>query len=249
MGFFGFSQRPMACFNPHPPLRADAIGRRAYPLPARSSFNPHPPLRADAMIIIRHSGTDGPLFQSSPALTGGCYPRTAPSRPARRDEFQSSPALTGGCYPAKKNALTLDNSVSILTRPYGRMLLPGRLTISGGIGAFQSSPALTGGCYSADRSITCPAPMFQSSPALTGGCYSPAPCRPGRRDEFQSSPALTGGCYSVFSFTLLGLPGFNPHPPLRADAIRPPYADTSCSSQFQSSPALTGGCYSGRPRQ
>ncbi len=37
-------------------------------------------------------------------------------------EFQSSPALTGGCYGLGHVALAATLNVSILTRPYGRML-------------------------------------------------------------------------------------------------------------------------------
>ena len=36
--------------------------------------------------------------------------------------FQSSPALTGGCYPASDLSVVNIKLVSILTRPYGRML-------------------------------------------------------------------------------------------------------------------------------
>ncbi len=37
------------------------------------------------------------MFQSSPALTGGCYGRRT-LYPEALSVFQSSPALTGGCY-------------------------------------------------------------------------------------------------------------------------------------------------------
>ena len=38
--------------------------------------------------------------------------------------FQSSPALTGGCYSLSRGEAERDGAVSILTRPYGRMLCP-----------------------------------------------------------------------------------------------------------------------------
>ena len=156
-------------------------------------------------------------FQSSPALTGGCYRlRNAPK--GLSTWFQSSPALTGGCYTGNADLVSDAGRVSILTRPYGRML-------------------------SRHRACTTYSGKFQSSPALTGGCYRLPP--PGRPPHLR----------------------FNPHPPLRADAIKEwadkdggrnvsiltrPYgrmlsaADyyaKMTGSRFQSSPALTGGCY------
>ena len=136
-------------------------------------FNPHPPLRADAMTKPPHEGGGIEGFQSSPALTGGCYasarntqspipPCFNPHPPLRADAmfcwscvtnkaktFQSSPALTGGCYrfsarlwyerpsfnphpPLRADAIAdlidgfLGDTVSILTRPYGRMLFISR---------------------------------------------------------------------------------------------------------------------------
>ena len=84
--------------------------------------------------------------------------------------------------------------VSILTRPYGRMLWKHE-SRSHHPSSFQSSPALTGGCYFGSKTTETNWYLFQSSPALTGGCYFGG----GRGFWF-------GGC-------------FNPHPPLRADAI------------------------------
>ena len=189
-------------------------------LPTMLSFNPHPPLRADAICIKRPRYFVHQLFQSSPALTGGCYSPAGVSRGRtkrvsiltrpygrmlcslprasliERMVFQSSPALTGGCYPATQTLFRI-------------------------LDAFQSSPALTGGCYG---SLTVapkpPVPRFQSSPALTGGCYRGIVTGQQRRPPFQSSPALTGGCYRRATKRLRHMPCFNPHPPLRADAIR-----------------------------
>ena len=67
------AHRVLLRFNPHPPLRADAIPRIEEETCSQRSFNPHPPLRADAM----------------------------PKPPVPRKQ----------------------GDVSILTRPYGRMLL------------------------------------------------------------------------------------------------------------------------------
>ncbi len=108
-------------FNPHPPLRADAMLRCSSATTMGASFNPHPPLRADAMghgddrFFIEHK------FQSSPALTGGCYDARPEILPTVY-VFQSSPALTGGCYVLSCCQERRHKGVSILTRPYGRML-------------------------------------------------------------------------------------------------------------------------------
>ena len=209
-------------FNPHPPLRADAIHNRAAACWSQHRFNPHPPLRADAIMGVINSGRTPDVsiltrpygrmlslndialtynlpFQSSPALTGGCYLRPSESEGVHGG-FQSSPALTGGCYLR-----------------WARLVRRSRWP-------FQSSPALTGGCYlcctcfakrrmsgfnphpplRADAIITTLAAhasgcWFQSSPALTGGCYDVVGQHAVTPKGFQSSPALTGGCYAAFA--------------------------------------------------
>ena len=155
-------------FNPHPPLRADAMPAGAgdlEPVPvsiltrpygrmlyvgyatwSRQStcFNPHPPLRADAIgsrlsrikayivsILTRPYGR---------MLYGDTMVWYSP------EEFQSSPALTGGCYLFRLGPLQKVIPVSILTRPYGRMLSQISVSLPEEE-LFQSSPALTGGCY------------------------------------------------------------------------------------------------------
>ena len=135
------------------------------------------------------------LFQSSPALTGGCYTRAAYLF-ANRGVFQSSPALTGGCYFPPHEGERVTWFVSILTRPYGRML---------------SASAPRPGPGRAVSILTRPyGRMLWFTPPNHGG-----------EKVFQSSPALTGGCYvQALMRTWTCRPCFNPHPPLRADAIR-----------------------------
>ena len=156
-------------FNPHPPLRADAIREVVLTTNPPACFNPHPPLRADAigsnyLIVIEQIP-----FQSSPALTGGCYGDTTftfpgiycfnPHPPLRADAmstlrrsthsqsgFNPHPPLRADAICAGHGGRPQDHDVSILTRPYGRMLSE----------------------QAAHRTFW---PLFQSSPALTGGCY------------------------------------------------------------------------------
>ena len=232
---------------------------------ARASFNPHPPLRADAIspaganrgqtkavsILTRPygrmlwpnlgAGGQSHQFQSSPALTGGCYAACGPTwtwtvsfnphPPLRADaisaeetgtgqagKFQSSPALTGGCYwplppsapnwtcfnphpPLRADAMLspwvgqYGLGVSILTRPYGRMLLLlSPLTLRSSYVSILTRPY---------GRMLCPRlgglPMRDTVSILTRP-YGRMLCGP------TSEP---GG----------SLISFNPHPPLRADAI------------------------------
>jgi len=87
---------------------------------SRVSFNPHPPVGAGATCTTR-TAWSATLFQSSPARGGGC----------NRDDLLSHVAP-----PA---------SVSILTRPWGRVQHPPTKS-SLPVSPFQSSPARGGGC-------------------------------------------------------------------------------------------------------
>ena len=122
-------------------------------------------------------------------------------------KFQSSPALTGGCYLTSMAGCGILILVSILTRPYGRMLCV-QLPPAGGAAAVSILTRPYG------RMLFLPSSM--------------AP----RAHRFQSSPALTGGCYDISGRGISSLkPGFNPHPPLRADAISssdPPHHGGEC---------------------
>ena len=227
-------------FNPHPPLRADAIAGRSIATKCQKCFNPHPPLRADAMPRWCLAISAAEAFQSSPALTGGCYKRWSHSMRRLWRCFNPHPPLRADAIALSILRLS-GGVVSILTRPYGRMLFGSDVTASGAQW-FQSSPALTGGCYdriSADRTTDIP---FQSSPALTGGCYSgcaaSAPCPA----CFNPHPPLRADAMPVPRLRFHRGTGFNPHPPLRADAMCPIWTEVQWT-RFQSSPALTGGCY------
>ena len=180
--------------------------------------------------------------------------------------FQSSPALTGGCYGACWLAAGLVKGVSILTRPYGRMLYgefrglyrgdcfnphpPLRadailclsLPPAGGVVSILTRPYGRMLSRPGQRRPRSPA-LFQSSPALTGGCYACTASASAPARLFQSSPALTGGCYGRRTAGHTDRSSFNPHPPLRADAITGKLSPDPEGEVFQSSPALTGGCY------
>ena len=160
----------------------------------------------------------GEMFQSSPALTGGCYFYPG-LEPVALPVFQSSPALTGGCYVARHTGYSLRGSfnphpplradaiklilagrkaerVSILTRPYGRMLCR----------------SVGGGDYISDAVSILTRPygrmLLASSFAFLLRCGVSILTRP------------YGRMLSAFSSILTSSRrGFNPHPPLRADAI------------------------------
>ncbi len=132
------------------------------------------------------------LFQSSPAPKGGCDSPSLSGRLARRS-FQSSPAPKGGCDVSPMIQVTSLHTVSILTRPEGRMRL-------------------------ADANPAVGANLFQSSPAPKGGCDFHLHCPCWGAMEFQSSPAPKGGCDQKMSDLKWCICCFNPHPPRRADA-------------------------------
>ncbi len=161
------------------------------------------------------------VFQSSPAIAGGCY-ILSPTLPSQTSLFQSSPAIAGGCY-------------------IGRMaLLKSR-------SRFQSSPAIAGGCYVGLEGTGLANASFNPHPPLLAGatissvhhCPSSSVSILTRHCWrvllpisdlllasllFQSSPAIAGGCYRGWAMNKIGAPRFNPHPPLLAGA-------TLCSSK------------------
>ena len=184
-----------SCFNPHPPLRADAIVGRRMAGHTDHSFNPHPPLRADAISARHGCSAWARLFQSSPALTGGCY------------------------VQAGKLRLEAAGVVSILTRPYGRMLCRASAAARACTGSFNPHPPLRADAIAPSRTAR----------ACTG-CFNPHP--PLRADAMpyrsRHQPPLSVSILTRPYGRMLSLPPpgggverpcFNPHPPLRADAI------------------------------
>ena len=186
---------PFCGFNPHPPLRADAILflHQDVPILGVSILT-----RPYGRMLSGHSIDDFPHipFQSSPALTGGCYAVPLLILPSIQS-FNPHPPLRADAIRTQ-TTFRWWQRVSILTRPYGRMLYSPGGGAKGEDCMFQSSPALTGGCYGDGPVKDNRLIEFQSSPALTGGCYASLSVRVENAVMFQSSPALTGGCYSVW---------------------------------------------------
>ena len=137
--------RPGCSFQSSPALTGGCYSQLALQRHIRRrSFNPHPPLRADAihltmairrlalvsiltrpygrMLSLRPQAYHLPLlFQSSPALTGGCYMQRAPRIAKVIESFNPHPPLRADAIlDASENYRAFE--VSILTRPYGRML-------------------------------------------------------------------------------------------------------------------------------
>ena len=156
-------------------------------------FNPHPPLRADAMMLGSHLVLRLWAFQSSPALTGGCYQQPGRQRPGR-PWFQSSPALTGGCY----------NREAVVLAPLIR---------------FQSSPALTGGCYLSSVPLSGKSIVVSILTRPYGRMLFEQSFKSAARDCFNPHPPLRADAIGVPLRQPRVSPRFNPHPPLRADAI------------------------------
>ena len=70
-------------------------------------------------LIGGHGGSS--WFQSSPAPKGGCHVRNLLEAIDGFLRFQSSPAPKGGCHSLPSGGWEANRSVSILTRPEGRV--------------------------------------------------------------------------------------------------------------------------------
>ncbi len=128
-------------------------------------------------------------------------------------------------------------SVSILTRPEGRMLSGCDREI-GAIAPFQSSPGPKAGCY-VDATLERPdlVEAFQSSPGPKAGCYRPSMCPSPAAEVFQSSPGPKAGCYSRSGPEMAHGLRFNPHPARRPDAILCPHQGIHIQLCFNPHPA------------
>ena len=169
---------------------AGASGCRSSP-----SFNPHPArgpgaafeefvalvVSLDVSILTRPGGrvllcscrAVGPLilFQSSPGPGAGCCSSQSVAPALSVNAFQSSPGPGAGCCVRVVGAVGGHLSVSILTRPGGRVLHATPPAASDGIRLFQSSPGPGAGCCAiAGPSSSTRAAAFQSSPGPGAGC-------------------------------------------------------------------------------
>ena len=151
-------------------------------------------------------------FQSSPGLRAGCYSTVSPVCPAPptrfnphpafgpgatghpwvidtgNGKFQSSPGLRAGCYPADGDGLLAVLTVSILTRPSGRVL---RFAKRGVIPLWSS---------------------FNPHPAFGPGATAAIRGPPTGPLGFNPHPAFGPGATSNASVAHAGLISFNPHP-------------------------------------
>ena len=159
-------------------------------------------------------------FQSSPGLRAGCYSTVSPVCPAPptrfnphpafgpgatghpwvidtgNGKFQSSPGLRAGCYPADGDGLLAVLTVSILTRPSGRVLLAVQCSHCMSTRRFNPHPAFGPGATFRQKGCNTPLEQFQSSPGLRAGCYATANAPAPLAATFQSSPGLRAGCYA-----------------------------------------------------
>ena len=235
--------------------------------PRQRCFNPHPPLRADATpsSATRLSAVIG--FQSSPTLTGGCNLRRWRLTRWPMSSFNPHPPLRADATLDHRKPCSRVRPVSILTHPYGRMQPVSRnvwracrrrfnphpplradatgeaATLAAAIASFNPHPPLRADATDTLRRRLIVSWLFQSSPTLTGGCNT----------------APTGNSKRASRVSILTHPygrmqpprrphaagehkSFNPHPPLRADATASSATRRWGAQEFQSSPTLTGGC-------
>ena len=176
------------------------------------SFNPHPTPGSDAMGVLPSGSLAEAVFQSSPDPWVGCNKEAGYEGP-EDDPFQSSPDPWVGCNSSRNLPLSPTRSVSILTRPLGRMQWEAGPVEDYPDPLFQSSPDPWVGCNTHARSGCPGTPGFQSSPDPWVGCNLP----PARRQPPPSS------C-------------FNPHPTPGSDAIRGPRSLPATGSSFNPHP-------------
>ena len=137
----------------------------------------------------------------------------------RHDGFQSSPGQKAGCnptpgpwaitkagfnpHPARRPGATFDGlvgggrlySVSILTRPDGRVQRDRMRFLQSSVNTFQSSPGQKAGCNCLTRTAYGMTGGFQSSPGQKAGCNARMPGgTTWIRFRFQSSPGQKAGC-------------------------------------------------------
>ena len=108
------------------------------------------------------------VFQSSPVPKDGCN-RIVRARCRRVNLFQSSPVPKDGCNRITDSLNTSGSTVSILTRPEGRVQHDAAQRMFLREVRFQSSPVPEDGCNcrSINRSRMI---VFQSSPVPEDGC-------------------------------------------------------------------------------
>ena len=131
-------------FNPHPARGSGATVWAGSRPTTRSRFNPHPARGSGATPLPLTWSWLSSSFQSSPGPRVGCNDHEQPP-PARGATFQSSPGPRVGCNGWGGERRDLDPSVSILTRPEGRVQRGGGAAQQVG-SSFQSSPGPRVGC-------------------------------------------------------------------------------------------------------
>ena len=112
--------------------------------PRLAGFNPHPSRRTGATSGGRGALTSGHVFQSSPVPKDGCNDRISARRHGRCRRFNPHPSRRTGATIIRMVG-NLQQHVSILTRPEGRVQLVSRTSLRKAM-SFQSSPVPKDGC-------------------------------------------------------------------------------------------------------
>ena len=161
---------------------------------ALRGFNPHPPRRA-----------------------GATRKAVRVSRGSAR--FQSSPAPKGGCNGHRSHTNHHPLSVSILTRPEGRVQRSPHSQHALSPSSFNPHPPRRAGATPQSRRL-----------------HALLQCR------FNPHPPRRAGATLASCSGLARVAGFNPHPPRRAGATMTISDVSAVALRFQSSPAPKGGC-------
>ena len=145
-------RRPSAatrCFNPHPARGPGAAHTWGCVCHRRSRFNPHPARGPGAAMRDAEATHNVTKFQSSPGPGAGCCGTSAWMHRAGLSGFNPHPARGPGAAGSGSSRSDSSRTVSILTRPGGRVL-PGSRgtpeTTAAATAWFQSSPGPGAGC-------------------------------------------------------------------------------------------------------
>ena len=229
---------------------------------------PHPPVGAGATAPRRYSMRPRKWFQSSPARGGGCNLRARHRRTILAIRFNPHPPVGAGATMDRPRDMVHPRSVSILTRPWGRVQRL-RSVYGNGRSRFQSSPARGGGCNGSQTSRgVADDDSFNPHPPVGAGATGRAArryaacagvsilTRPWGRVQPSKSTPVRGQVSSFNPHPPVGADAtrrragrracsrgrFNPHPPVGAGATRSACATCIATRSFQSSPARGGGC-------
>ena len=230
-------------FNPHPAFRPDATGGRCAGAGwHHRGFNPHPAFRPDATGRLCPPRAGPPCFNPHPAFR----PDATHHRPDdghQHDRFNPHPAFRPDATAAAVVVRVHHLEVSILIRPFDRMLRAGTFGKTSLTKSFNPHPAFRPDATASLALGEAASIQFQSSSGLSTGCYRRGRSPGAGLPSFNPHPAFRPDATGATGGRAGSCAGFNPHPAFRPDATPiAAYLDPEPDG-FQSSSGLSTGCY------